>query len=180
MEKSGLYLITCKIDGKRYVGQSYDVKNRLQQHRWNLKNNKDPNEHLQHAYNKYGESAFEFKILQLKPQSIIDDCEKFLIHIFKSNKRGIGYNIQSGGRKHKKHSKETIDKMRDSHKGKPAHENSKRNAAQRVQCLDTGEIFDSGVAACKKYNIKPATLSAHINNPDRHKTAGGHIFIKIT
>ena len=53
--KCGIYMILNLINGKRYIGSSIDIYNRLHEHLHNLKNNKSHNNHLQNSWNKYGE-----------------------------------------------------------------------------------------------------------------------------
>jgi len=47
--KSGIYLIINLENGKRYIGSSKDIYDRLHTHCYNLKNNKGHNAHLQSA-----------------------------------------------------------------------------------------------------------------------------------
>jgi group I intron endonuclease len=61
--KSGIYLIVNLRNNHRYVGSSYDLPRRLSYHRTLLKRGKHDNQHLQRAYNKYGEGAFIFKVV---------------------------------------------------------------------------------------------------------------------
>ncbi len=62
--KMGVYAIVNLVEGKQYVGSSKDLRRRWRDH-WNeLQSNKHSNAHLQRAFNKYGEAAFEFRILQ--------------------------------------------------------------------------------------------------------------------
>ena len=68
--KSGIYSFLNLVNGKRYVGSSVDLYNRLHEHVHNLKNNKAHNAHFQNAWNKYGEDSFRFMIVE-----VIDDCE---------------------------------------------------------------------------------------------------------
>ena len=56
--KSGIYLIVNLVNGKRYIGSSVDIYNRLHDHLSNLKHNRAHNAHLQAAWNKYGDKAF--------------------------------------------------------------------------------------------------------------------------
>lgn len=49
MYKSGIYLITNILNGKRYIGSSKNIYNRLHEHIHNLKRNKSHNAHLQSA-----------------------------------------------------------------------------------------------------------------------------------
>lgn len=57
-----IYLIQG-INGT-YIGQSINYKKRWETHKTRLRNNTHENRYLQRAWNKYGESAFEFKVIQ--------------------------------------------------------------------------------------------------------------------
>ena len=63
-EKCGIYIITNIFNGKRYVGSSNNLKERLQNHFKSLKDGVHVNKHLQNAYNLYGEDFFEWGILK--------------------------------------------------------------------------------------------------------------------
>lgn len=56
--KCGIYIIFNLVNGKRYIGSSVDLYNRLHEHRHNLAYNKSHNQHLQNAWNKYGSDFF--------------------------------------------------------------------------------------------------------------------------
>jgi len=60
---SGIYQITNKVNGHRYIGSSCNIYNRFYQHKSGLRNDKHCNPYLQSAWNKYGEGAFTFKPL---------------------------------------------------------------------------------------------------------------------
>ena len=60
----GIYAIVNKVNGKQYVGSSKDIQNRFVRHKYDLKNNKHINLHLQNAWNKYHEDSFDFEILE--------------------------------------------------------------------------------------------------------------------
>lgn len=62
----GIYRIALN-DGRCYVGQSVDIERRWRTERLELRNKKfngNPNHYLQNAWNKYGEDAFIFEILE--------------------------------------------------------------------------------------------------------------------
>ena len=61
---SGVYKITNTINGKFYIGSSYDIEGRWDCHKKCLKGNYHNNPKLQHAWNKYGQNAFIFEILE--------------------------------------------------------------------------------------------------------------------
>ena len=62
--KSGIYEFFNLTNGKRYIGSSKDIYNRLHEHYHNLQNNKAHNKHFQAAWNKYGEESFIYNILE--------------------------------------------------------------------------------------------------------------------
>lgn len=60
----GIYQIKNKKNGKVYIGSSIELSKRLYHHRCVLNNNTHKNNHLQNAWNKYGEESFEFTIIE--------------------------------------------------------------------------------------------------------------------
>ena len=83
---SGIYKIINKVNGKYYVGSSMNIngKNgRWAEHKRLLSKNKHHNEHLQNAWNKYGQSNFTFLIIELLPPTIILEREQKYLDIAK-------------------------------------------------------------------------------------------------
>ena len=60
---TGIYQIVNLIDGKRYIGSSSNLKNRLNEHNRCLNKNCHHSKYLQNAYKKYGTGNFKFEIL---------------------------------------------------------------------------------------------------------------------
>lgn len=60
----GIYEIVCTANGKKYIGQSNNIEKRWRQHRSTLNRNIRHNKYFQNAWNKYGESAFKFIIIE--------------------------------------------------------------------------------------------------------------------
>lgn len=60
--KSGIYIIRNCVGPKFYVGSAVNLDRRLKFHRWSLKRGNHGNPHLQRAWNKYDESAFDFEV----------------------------------------------------------------------------------------------------------------------
>jgi group I intron endonuclease len=54
----GIYKLVNTATGQCYVGQSQRVQKRIKEHFRLLRHGKHPNQHLQRAYVKYGDSAF--------------------------------------------------------------------------------------------------------------------------
>lgn len=62
---SGIYSITSKFNGKRYIGSSNRICDRWQKHLSDLKNNKHSNSHLQNHYGRYGEDDLLFAVVEV-------------------------------------------------------------------------------------------------------------------
>lgn len=60
----GIYTITHIKSGKQYVGSSVTIKRRFNRHKNELRKNIHRCSHLQRAWNKYGEEAFVFDIIE--------------------------------------------------------------------------------------------------------------------
>jgi len=62
---SGIYSITSKTNGNRYIGSSISINKRWNQHKFNLRLNKHHSSYLQNHFNKYGEDDLIFDILEI-------------------------------------------------------------------------------------------------------------------
>ena len=60
----GVYEIINLENGKSYVGSSTNIERRWGQHRCALRAGRHDNAHLQRAFDKYGEEAFEFSVIE--------------------------------------------------------------------------------------------------------------------
>ncbi len=89
---SGIYRITNLNNGKYYIGSSNDCKSRWRGHRRALKNNRHDNPYLQNAWNKYGESAFKFEVIDQVPIDLLVSFEQFYLD-FISLEKDMMYNI---------------------------------------------------------------------------------------
>jgi group I intron endonuclease len=107
---SGVYIITNMITGDRYIGSSKNVYIRLKCH-WNLlRKNKHHNHFMQHSWNKYGESVFQYCILELTEciKEILLTREQYYINILKPE---FNANPIAATRLGFKQSKETKEKI---------------------------------------------------------------------
>lgn len=138
MNNSGVYQIVNLINGKRYVGSSKNINQRIAQHKRALRKNRHVNNYLQNSYNKYGENLFEYSVLlYCDPQNTLAYEQVYL-------DAGYGdYNIaisaaspmagMFGKLNHfygKKHSEETREKMSRAMSGKNNHQYGKRHTEE--------------------------------------------------
>ena len=81
--KSGIYMFINMISGKRYIGSSVDIYNRIHEHVHNLNNGISHNAHFQASWNKHGEDAFMFGVLEFCPEEVRFDREQYYIDTLK-------------------------------------------------------------------------------------------------
>jgi group I intron endonuclease len=73
----GIYKILNSKNGKFYIGSASDIKRSWRQHRFELIHNTHDNRHLQYSWNRYGESSFEFIILEECERDELVNREQF-------------------------------------------------------------------------------------------------------
>lgn len=102
-KKIGIYLIVNKVNGKYYVGCSSNVKRRVYEHFYYLKNNVHNNPKIQNAYNLYGVSSFESIMVDTNDLNIESVLEKEQLYLNECKCHEDGnYNcryISTGGNK---------------------------------------------------------------------------------
>ena len=142
---SGIYSITNTVNSKMYYGSSINVWGRKRQHWHSLRMGKHRNQHLQAAWNLYGESAFVFALVE---EASVDDLVAVEQRYLDGNESGynIGESADAPARGRKR-SPETIAKMSAARRGKPLSEAHKKalslagkgrkmTDAQRVQASE--------------------------------------------
>jgi group I intron endonuclease len=94
-KEAGIYKLTCKINGKIYVGKSVDINRRIKDH----KRGRD-GYLFKRAIKKHGWDSFDLEILEivknfdkLKDNSSLLDREAYYIELFDSTNLEKGYNL---------------------------------------------------------------------------------------
>jgi len=106
--KSGIYCIENKTNGKKYIGQGIDVRKRMIAFHGN-------SVALLGAFEKYGKENFETYIIEFCEEKELEEKEMYWIKELKSHVSENGYNISWGGSspmKNRTHSEETKEKIR--------------------------------------------------------------------
>ncbi len=80
---SGIYAITNTANGRVYVGQSVNIGNRLLYHINKLRQGRHDNQHLQHAFNKYGQAFFVHSVLEACLTEQLTSREQFWMDHFR-------------------------------------------------------------------------------------------------
>ncbi len=143
--KSGIYLIKNISNNKIYVGSALNISNRFSTHKYKLKNQQHKNPHLQAAWNKYGESSFEFSILEIvEDQNLLIKREQYYINLYNCCDKQVGYNIA---------------KIAGSTLGIKASEETKKKqsiaAKNRVRTPFSKETIEKRILYYKENRVKP-------------------------
>lgn len=165
----GIYQIRNLIDGKCYIGQSNNLRKRRTQHLHALRSGRHCNRHLQHAWDKYGESTFVFEILKVCPVDTLTDEEQRALDATPHNTRyNVGDDVSVPCRGVPK-TDEHKNKIRTAHLGRPKTESHRRQIARAlgarplvgVALLDTTQrIYAECPSALRSRGFRPLCVSA--------------------
>ena len=114
---TGIYLITNTLNGKVYVGSAAKFNKRWTDHKSDLRKKRHHNPHLQHSWDKYGEAAFCFSILEHTTFADLLIREQYYIDFYNATDPSVGYNVcpvagSGAGRTMSEESKEKMRKFR--------------------------------------------------------------------
>lgn len=125
---SGIYAITNTFNGKVYVGSAVNIASRWREHLSQLKRGIHHSTRLQAAWNKYGEDAFVFSVLEeVQERTALIEKENKWLESTGAADRANGYNIcvTAGSQLGMKHSEAARKRISAVHKGRkksPAHQ----------------------------------------------------------
>lgn len=137
---SAVYRIFNKLNGKLYYGSSCHIEERFYRHKLHLNKGKHENPYLQNAWNKYGESAFLFEIVESCPKENLTKREQFYMNSSRSTERDYGYNIAPLADRPPM-TEETKKKIGDANRGKPTWIKGKHHSAKtRAKMSISGKL----------------------------------------
>lgn len=117
-QTSGIYTIRNIQNGKLWVGQSTNIRQRRRSH-WNELRAGIDSPHLQAAWNKFGDDYFEFSTVELCPIERLNVRENYWIEFYGSYDRNHGYNLERFASGTGKRSLEFCRKLSSAKRGKP-------------------------------------------------------------
>jgi len=145
---SGIYKIINKLNGKYYVGSAKNVRQRWYRHVWKLNKGTHHNKHLQNVWRKYNPDIFRFVIVEysIPNNKTLLLIEQRFLDIAKSE-RDMVYNIAfiargNPGYAGRRHSPETIAKMKKSAKNRPIRKHSEITKI-RIGLKSVGRFYSS-------------------------------------
>ena len=176
---AGIYKITCKKNGKMYIGQSNDIKRRFNQHR-----TQTTNKNLKADIELCGIDEFTFEILEECAPEELTARENYYLDTLKPE-----YNIllegqpvfvsdetrekQRKAKLGKKLTPEHCKKIAISNTGKKMSEEACRKHFKAIRCIETGQIFDSIQQAADFVGINYNSISA-VAHGRNQSSAGFH------
>ena len=157
---SGIYSITSKSTGKRYIGSSVDIKKRWTHHAYFLKLHKHANSYLNRHVDKYGKDDVLFEILE--ETELLPEREQYWADYYQAWDREKGFNI----------SKDTA-RPGTTLKGVPRSEKvrnqiSKSRGTTPFKCLNTKQIFVNIRECAKILDLHSAGLASHLRGNTSH------------
>ena len=187
-----IYLITCLVNGMKYIGQtSRTIEERFKEHA------KRKNTLIGKAIHDFGKENFTIVILEeCENANQINEREKYWIAYFNCISPN-GYNKTDGGQGGWKHTSDSCEKISvansgenhpmfgkhhtDATKAKLSAGNTGRRQSEATKallsslqttkhaviCIETKEIFDSVAAAVRRYKVNRANLILACKNHQR-------------
>lgn len=148
----GIYLVTNKINGHQYVGQSTDIKRRWMEHKCpsSIANDRTINK----AYRKYGFDNFEYRVIEECSEEMLDEREMFWI-----KKLHPVYNMNNGGVGNKGHHHSEATKKILSMKSKAQWVNStEEEKIRRIKNNLTGQPKGHKVSLETRVKLRKANI----------------------
>lgn len=121
-------MIVNILNDKVYIGSASNFRFRRKHHRHYLNTNCNHNKYLQRSWNKYGQSAFIWTILErVEDKSKLDEIEQKWLNVYNCFAPDNGYNIRTKAENNLgvKHTDETKKKMSLTRKGRKITEKQK-------------------------------------------------------
>lgn len=179
-KSSGIYRITCTSTGKIYIGSAVNLRRRQYHHWYYLSHQSHKNPKLQAAWNKYGEEAFTFDVLELVllPELLTAREQYWFNKLKPFGKKGYNISPTAGSSLGFRHSPEAREKMRKDRLGKKLSEEHKRKIGdaskgkprppeiiEKMRIANLGREF----SATHRANIRASAIGRKLSPETREK-----------
>jgi group I intron endonuclease len=180
----GIYNIFNKVNGFSYIGSSKVIYLRIAHHFSSLRGNRHTNEHLQNAYNKYGEEAFEVRILEVCSLDKLHEREEYYISVtsdkYNFNEKPTGPLVlptPDAERRETvrqkltgmKRTEEQIERIRESHIGLKQSEESKQKKSEALKEYYNSEEGKKLQSEKGKVGVQRQLEKFYLEHPDGHR-----------
>lgn len=172
---SAVYKIVNTVSGKLYVGYTTDFRRRMSQHLFRLREGKHHSKHLQAAFDKYGEGAFKFLLIEEVERAQAVEREQFWIDTLGTCNPTVGYNkAKVGHNPGCPHTVRAKTLMSEQRRGRPATERqiaANRKIADSKRGLKRPpEVVEKVAAALRGRTVSAETRRkiSEINTGRRH------------
>lgn len=163
LSRGGIYAIRCHSSGKSYIGSAVRFATRFKNHRASLRSGKHHSPKLQGAWDKYGEDAFSFEVLEIiRDKALLLDTEQRWID--RMNSVDAGYNVCRDARSPmlgRRFSAEHREKIAAAMKGRKASAEARENM-RRAALARTPEI-EARIAASRPKIVHTEASRARIS-----------------
>ena len=162
-----IYQITNTKNNKIYIGSTDNYEHRKRVHLSYLRSGIHPNKHLQSAWNHYGEECFVFAILEkIADEGDLLEREQYYLTSTSCLDREYGYNISqyaSAPMKGRRHSQESIEKMRAAKVGKNNNFYGKKHSEETKSLLRAQRVGKKLTAEHREKILRTAAKSGESN-----------------
>lgn len=150
-------MIRNLINGKYYIGSAKNLERRQKDHYRMLRGKYHHNRHLQSAYERYGEEAFKFVVLNfVEVENLIKVEQEYMDSFFAADQR-FGYNLRQVAHSNLgyKFSEETREKNRVAHLGKRHSESTRMKQSEVSKGKKKSAAHAAAISAGKTGKCRP-------------------------
>ncbi len=157
--KSGIYRIVNSITLKVYVGSAVNLSRRLREHLKMLRAGTHHSQRLQRSFDKWGEGAFEFEVIELAERDRLLEREQAAIDLHRAADHSFGYNIcvTAGSNLGRKFGIETRERIRKARVGTTATEATRlamsAASAGKPKTVAHAAAISRGKTGCKRPDV---------------------------
>lgn len=159
----GIYKIENEITNQCYIGSSKNIKKRIMNHKYYLKNNIHHSKYLQRSYEKHGKDCFSFEILEICKIENLLNREQYYIDTLNPKYNGSKTAIVSGKGNRTNHgfkfSEKSLTKMKDEYIARRDYHPSHKLKSEYIPKII--EMFNNDIdisTIALKYNVKNCTI----------------------